>query len=57
MLVAGNVIIGRKDESGSSKDTPQDADGQGNNEAASVGSSAEDLAEDGLAGKVTGSRR
>lgn len=54
MLVAGNVIIGRKDESEGSKDTKQDGDahgdghGTGNNEAASVGTSAEGLAEDGL---------
>ncbi|KAK3954495.1 hypothetical protein QBC32DRAFT_336164 [Pseudoneurospora amorphoporcata] len=58
MLVAGNVIIGRKDESEGTKDTKQDGDeghgtgshsGRGNNDAtASVGASAEGLAEDGL---------
>ncbi|KAJ4421200.1 hypothetical protein N0V85_000293 [Neurospora sp. IMI 360204] len=55
MLVAGNVIIGRKDESEGqgSSDTKQDGDdghgtGSGSNDAASVGGSAEGLAEDGL---------
>ena len=59
MLVAGNVIIGRKDESEGqgSRDTKQDdglgnntTSGSGYNDAASVGTSgsAEGLAEDGL---------
>ncbi|KAK3400062.1 hypothetical protein B0T20DRAFT_407728 [Sordaria brevicollis] len=56
LLVAGNVIIGRKDESGGSEDdTSQDTDdGQRNHEAA-----AASLAEDGLAGtsKVTSDGR
>lgn len=46
MLVAGNVIIGRKDESEGTKDVEQDGTGTG--DTASVASSAEGLAEDGL---------
>ncbi|CCC11778.1 hypothetical protein SMACR_04760 [Sordaria macrospora] len=55
MLVVGNVIIGRKDESEGTKDTKQDGDDghgtgsrSGNGATKSVGASAEGLAEDGL---------